>query len=56
MLFLGYRKQIVIITLLLAVLAGYYATSLYFYHDLDRFLPKDLDDHEFLKDFDCRKK
>ncbi len=51
MLFLGYRKQIVIITLLLAVVAGYYATYLYFYHDLDRFLPKDLDDHEFLKDF-----
>ncbi len=51
MLLLEYRKHIIGAVCLLTCLALYNATKVYFYHDLDRFLPKELNDHQFLKHF-----
>ena len=48
MLFIRYRKIIIGVIAILTILSGYFVTQVYFHHDLDRFLPKDRDDHQFL--------
>ena len=54
MFFPKHKGSILTIAIALAILAIYFAFQIFFQHDLDRFLPKDKQDHQFLKDYQAK--